>query len=102
VDVDFHYDGQRFVWDTQKADVNKIKHGTAFEQACSVFFDPFAAYEDASINAERRQAAIGHSEDSALLFVVHLVQEDDAIRIISAREATREERRLYEDYDGTD
>jgi uncharacterized DUF497 family protein len=54
------------------------------------------------MDAERRQAAIGHSQNSGLLFVVHLVREDDAIRIISAREATREERRLYEDDDGTD
>lgn len=102
MDFDFRYDEQRFVWDTQKADVNKVKHGIAFEQACLVFFDPFAVYEDASLDTERRQAAIGHSEDSGLLFVVHLMREDDAIRIISAREATRKERRLYEDNDRTD
>ncbi len=102
MDFDLHYDGQKFVWGKQKADVNKVKHWIAFEQACLVFFDPFAVYEDASLDTERRQAAIGHSEDSGLLFVVHLMREDDAIRIISAREATRKERYLYEDNDRTD
>lgn len=102
VDIDFLHDGQRFVWDTDKADANRRKHGIAFRQACLVFFDPFAVYEDASTDVERRQAAIGYGEDSGLLFVVHLMREDDAIRIISAREVTRKERRSYEDHDGTD
>jgi uncharacterized DUF497 family protein len=101
VDFDFCCDGQWFVWNIHKADSNRLKHGIAFEQACLVFFDPLAVYEDASTDAERRQAAIGHRDDTDLLFVVHLVREDDVIRIISARQATRKERRLYEDHEGT-
>ena len=102
VDFEFDCDGLRFVWNVDKAEANLRKHGIAFKQASNVFFDPFAVYEDASIESEQRQAAIGHSEDSELLFVVHLMREDDAIRIISAREATRKERHLYEDNDRAD
>lgn len=102
VDFEFLYDKQWFVWNIQKADLNKLKHGIDFEQACLVFFDPLAVFEDASTYAEHRQAAIGHSADSELLFVVHLAREDDVIRIISARRATRKEIGLYENNNGTD
>lgn len=44
-----------------------------------------------------RDAIIDHDETGRLLFVVHLLLEDDCIRLISARRATREERRYYED-----
>jgi len=45
---------------------------------------------------EARDAAIGYTEDSKLLFVVHLVRHEETIRIISARPATAAERKLYE------
>jgi len=53
--------------------------------------------EEASANGQRREAVIGFAEDWALLFVVHALAEEDGIRIISARPATAQERRLYED-----
>ena len=65
--------------------------------ACQVFFDPFIRIEDASADEEQRDAAIGLTEDWTLLFVVHLLREGDTIRIISARLATTQERRAYED-----
>jgi len=102
VEFEFECDGQRFVWNAAKAEANERKHDIAFEQASSVFFDPFVVFEDASIDFERREAAIGKSRNSMLLFVVHLMREDDAIRIISARKATRKESIQYEDHDGTD
>ena len=76
---------------------NARKHGVSFELACQVFFDPLIRMEDASTGGEERQAAIGFSEDWALLYVVHLLREGDLIRIISARPATAQERRAYED-----
>jgi uncharacterized DUF497 family protein len=79
----------------------KKKHGITFEQASLVFFDPFAVYEDATEDHERRESAIGRSGDSGLLFVVHLMRTDNIIRIISAREVTRKERKHYEDHVGT-
>lgn len=62
-----------------------------------MFFDPFVLLVDVTPEDEFREAAIGLTEDWALLFVVHAVRENDIIRIISARRATRAERRLYED-----
>lgn len=63
----------------------------------SGLFDPFIRIEDASAGEEERDAAIGLTEDWALLFVVHILREGDTIRIISARPATTQERRTYED-----
>jgi uncharacterized protein len=91
------HSGQQFVWDTGKAFSNLAKHGVSFEVACQVFFDRFVRIEDASVGNERRDAAIGMTERWMLLLVVHIVREDHAIRIISARSATAWERRRYED-----
>jgi hypothetical protein len=68
-----------------------------FETACQIFFDPFIHWEEATDNEEARDAAIGLSEDWALIFVVHLLRDGETIRIISARLATAQERRGYED-----
>ncbi len=98
MDANFVVAGQRFRWDTEKASSNLKKHGIRFEHACEAFFDPFLRQVDASPADEAREAVIGFAEDSTLLFVVHVVRERSGIiRIISARNATRSERRLYED-----
>jgi uncharacterized protein len=97
MDIVFLYQGQHFAWDSEKAAANEIKHGVTFEKACEVFFDPFVRIEDASPGAESRDAAIGLTEDWELLFVVHLLREAETIRIVSARLATAQERRRYED-----
>jgi len=97
MDLYFLYHGQRFVWDSEKASSNASKHGLSFELACHVFFDRFIHLEDASTEEEHRDAAVGMTEDLALLLVVHIYREDETIRIISARLATAQERRTYED-----
>jgi uncharacterized DUF497 family protein len=97
MDLYFLYHGQQFVWDTEKASSNASKHGVRFEIACQVFFDPLIRVEGASVEGEERDAAIGLTEDWKLLYVVHLLREGDTIRIISARPATAQERRFYED-----
>ncbi len=97
MDVLFFHRGQQFIWDGEKAAANLIKHGIHFETACDVFFDPFVRAADASVEEETRDAAIGVNEDWKLMFVVHLIREDDWIRIISARPATAKERKFYED-----
>jgi uncharacterized DUF497 family protein len=96
MDVTYQIQGQLFEWDAEKAAVNVRKHRIAFEKACEVFFDPFICLVDATDLGEAREAAIGLSEDWALLFVVHVERRGDAIRIISARPATPEERKHYE------
>ncbi len=97
MDVHLIYRGQRFVWNAEKAAANESKHGVHFETACEVFFDPLVRLEEAGDQDEARDAAVGFTEDWRLLFVVHLIREDDTIRIVSARPATAQERRAYED-----
>ena len=96
MDVTFEFQGQVFEWDSKKASTNLRKHHVSFEKACEVLFDPFVCMVDASDQGEAREAAIGLTEDWALLFVVLVERQEDAIRIISARRATPLERREYE------
>lgn len=96
MDVTFELQGQIFEWDPEKAAANLRKHHVSFEKACEVFFDPFVRVVDASDQGEPREAAIGLTEDWAPLFVVHVIRDQDSIRIISARPATPSERRDYE------
>lgn len=96
MDVHYAYRGQGFVWDSRKAAANRTKHGIPFEMACEVFFDRLSTFLDATDGQEERQAIVGLTEAFEVLYVVHLECKDDLIRIISAREATAQERRLYE------
>jgi len=95
--VYFVLNGVTFVWNEEKARINPIKHeGVTFQQAAEAFFDPFLVVVDASRNDEARDAIIGLDRRWNLLYVVHIEGEDDMIRIISARKATRQEREYYE------
>jgi uncharacterized protein len=96
MDTRFVLHGVTFVWDRDKAATNQRKHGILFEQAAEAFFDPFLKLVDASRHEEARGAILGMDTRWNLLFVVHIELEDDAIRIISARKATRRERAYYE------
>lgn len=80
----------------EKAQSNLAKHGVVFTQAAQAFFDPFIRVIDAGSEDEARDAVIGMDERWNLLFVVHLVLEENAVRIISARKATSNERHNYE------
>jgi hypothetical protein len=83
MEVFFLYQGQRFVWDSEKASRKISKHGVGFETACQVFFDPFVRVEDASVAEEKREAS-------------HVTRERDDSHYFSAvRDAM--ERRSYED-----
>lgn len=97
MDKEFILNGITFIWDDDKAKQNQLKHkGITFVQAAEAFFDPFLVVVDASRNDEVRDAIIGMDRQNYLLFVVHIQQENDKIRIISARKATRQERNYYE------
>jgi uncharacterized DUF497 family protein len=96
-DWEFELQGIHFAGDADKARSNLARHGVSFEQAAEAFFDPFFRLVDASQNDEARDALLGADRSSRVLYVVHLQVERDRIRLISARRATREERRLYED-----
>ena len=94
--IRFAYRGVTFEWDSAKASSNLAKHGIAFENACEVFFDPFLRVMDVAATEEARDAVVGYTESQVLLNVVHMVRHEEAIRIISARRAGKEERRIYE------
>ena len=96
MDIEFELRGIRFRWSADKARRNIEKHGISFEQAAQVFFDPFIRYVDASAGREQRDGAIGSDFDFRVLFVVHVIIEDDHIRLISARKAEPKERAHYE------
>jgi uncharacterized protein len=94
----FMLNGITFVWNDEKARINPTSHdGITFQQAAEAFFDPFLVVVDASRNEEARDAVIGLDARWNLLYVVHIEHEDNVIRIISARKATRQERVQYED-----
>jgi uncharacterized protein len=97
LDVYFKLDDDVFVWNSEKAKGNRRKHGIRFERACEVFHDRGVLFVDASTPDEGRAAAIGYTTEDAMLFVVHIERLDSVIRIISARPAEPQEKRLYED-----
>jgi uncharacterized protein len=97
MNVYFVINGITFAWDEEKARINPINHdGITFQQATEAFFDPFLILADASHNDEARDAVIGLDARWNLLYVVHIEQDAESIRIISARKATSQERADYE------
>ncbi|HYN25706.1 MAG TPA: BrnT family toxin [Pyrinomonadaceae bacterium] len=85
-----------FEWDSRKAAANLRKHKVSFETACEVFFDPFLHVVDAGVvEGESREAVIGMTVSWRLFYVVY-VEQDEVIRIFSARPAEKSERESYE------
>ena len=88
----------RFEWDPSKATINLRKHGVSFDEAQSVFSDERARLIDDPDHSadEDRFLLLGLGNSLRLLVVAHCYREaEGAIRIISARKATREEQRFY-------
>lgn len=86
-----------FQWDPEKAVSNVKKHGVSFEEAVSVFADPLAVTIDDPDHSigESRFLTIGQSVLYRYVVVSH-TERDGQVRLISARFATRQERRSYE------
>jgi uncharacterized DUF497 family protein len=78
-------------WDRRKAAVNLRKHRVSFDEASTVFDD-----QDHSAD-EQREIIIGHSINNRLLLVCFTERTPDAVRIFSARLATKRERKDYEE-----
>jgi hypothetical protein len=85
-------------WDPEKAGDNFRSHGVSFEEAATVFWDALArTYEDPDhSHAEAREVTFGLSRAGRALVVAHC-ERRDRIRIISAREMTRREKRDHEE-----
>ena len=86
-----------FEWDSPKANENLKKHRVAFEEALTVFADPFARIFDDPDHStdETREIIIGHSVKQRML-LVSFTERSAQVRIISARRATKRERQDYE------
>ena len=83
-----------FEWDDAKADSNLAKHGISFETAAHAMTDPYAV-DFADTVEPANICTLAASPDGRILYVVSTIVSE-RIRIISARIATRHERRLYE------
>lgn len=88
-----------FEWSPAKAASKLKKHGVSFEEARSVFYDEFAIqfFDDEGSGSEDRFLMLGLSNEARVLIVCHCEREaGNTIRLISARKATRNERKHYE------
>ena len=87
----------QFEWDRGKEKRNRRKHGVSFDEAVTVFYDPLSAtFDDPDHSfSEHRLITIGFSSHGQL-FVVSHTERGNAIRIVSARPATAQERKRHE------
>lgn len=87
-----------FEWDENKANKNLAKHGVSFDEAKTVFDDPlFVVFADQDHSIEERRLIIMGESLRGRLLVVSYTERGELTRLISAREATRKERRTYEE-----
>ena len=93
----YEYLGEVFEWNRMKAARNAIKHRVRFTEAATVFFDEDAIFssDDEHSEGEQRYTVVGHSLQSRVLFIVHVLRKDRT-RIISARQLAPREREQYE------
>ena len=87
-----------FEWDEEKAEANVKKHRVSFDEATTVFIDPFSVTihdRDHSVD-EQRYIGLGSSDKGRILVVVY-TERGSNVRIISCRKATSSERKLYEE-----
>lgn len=87
-----------FEWDDNKASINEQKHGVSFTEAITVFSDPLELTipDPDHSQGEFRFLSIGRSDRGNLLVVAYTEREPASIRLISARPATKYERKQYE------
>lgn len=90
----------QFEWDDEKDKINKEKHGIDFSTAALVFRDEnrLEFYDEAHSEDEDRFITIGQINGVAIVVMVVYTERKNAIRLISARRATKQERSAYYDY----
>lgn len=88
----------RYIWDEKKAKTNFEKHGIRFEEAQTIWRDPNSIEYFDDDESEERYIRVGLNISRGILTVVFCERDDgEAIRIISARKATLEEKEVYEE-----
>ncbi len=85
----------QYEWDREKARSNREKHGIWFADAIAVLEDELARTISDDHAGEARFVTIGEDAFGRVLVVIYTYRGEDTIRLISAREATRQERRIY-------
>lgn len=88
-----------FEWDRRKAEKNEEKHGISFDEASTAFGDTLSLTinDHRHSEGEVRYVLIGRTYRGNLVVVSHVERNEDVIRVITARPATRTERRKYEE-----
>ena len=87
-----------FEWDIDKNKANQKKHKISFEEAAEIFRYPTYEISDTRFNyGETRYIAIGSNNQMVIMTVVY-TEREGRIRIISARRANKQEKRMYYDY----
>lgn len=88
-----------YEWDPKKASANLKKHKVSFDEASTVFTDPFAlSFDDPDHSLdESRSITIGTSAKQRILFLSHADRGEDHVRIIHARSATKTEAHAYQE-----
>ena len=90
-----------FTWDSKKNSANVQKHGISFEEAKSVFYDDNARlmHDPDHSEDEERFIILGLSDGLNILVVCHCYREEnEVVRIISARKATKNEKKQYQEF----
>jgi uncharacterized DUF497 family protein len=92
----------RFEWDPEKDKTNRAKHGVSFEEATELFksgVDYLEIYDEEHSDEEDRFIAIGPIKRGVIV-VAYTERDEDVMRILSARMATKAERKRYEEFRG--
>ncbi len=92
----------RFEWDPSKDKINRAKHGLSFEEAIELFrsgVDYLEIYDEEHSDEEDRFIAVGPITRGVIV-VAYTERDDDVLRLLSARRATRKERQRYEEHQG--
>ena len=87
-----------FDWDKAKSEANLEKHGISFDEARHIFDGPVLTWvDDLQDYGEKRYISIGELSQTAVLVVVH-TERSGKTRLISARKANHQERKIYDGY----
>lgn len=87
----------KFEWDEAKRESNLKKHGVDFADAVGVFYDDWAmTRHDPDHHNEQRLLTLGTGFNDRVLLVVNVRRDEDVVRIVSARKATKKEKKYYE------